>query len=408
MKRATFVACSAAAAVSPRASFAEQMKPAEVVLGDEIFLRESWRELGNRAIGIVTNQTGVTSQLESLVDAARRNTAITVKALFSPEHGLRGDQTAGAYVASYTDPTTGLPVYSLYGPTRHPSEAMLSGIDVLLFDIQDVGARTYTYASTMAYVMEAAAQYGKEVWILDRPNPAGGAIVEGPVLEPQFKSFIGLYPVAMRHGMTFGELARMLNDAFGIRAKLRVISMRGYRRSMVWPDTGLWWVQSSPNIPTWRSAMLMPCTGLIASMGINNATGTAKPFSYAGAYGMDAERYAAALNVLDLPGVWFRAAAWSTFGGFWANKTLTGVEIVIEDPHEFLAVRTAVELLVTARSIMPRTLSLHNAHSIDMDWGTDSIRTGLLDDKSSDEIVRGWAARLDAFKALRSKYLLYG
>jgi len=207
--------------------------------------------------------------------------------------------------------------------------------------------------------------------------------------------------------MTFGELARMINDAFGIRAKLRVISMRGYRRSMVWPDTGLWWVQSSPNIPTWRSAMLMPCTGLVASLGINNATGTAKPFGYAGAYGLDAERYAAALNEVDLPGVWFRPAAWSTFGGFWANKTLTGVEIVVHEPHEFLAVRTAVELLVVARTIRPQTLSLHNVHATDMDWGTDSIRTGLLDDKTSDEIVGGWTARLDAFKTLRAKYLLY-
>lgn len=400
-------AASAAVPAGMRAVVAEPMKPGEIVLGDEIFLREAWRELGRRSVGIITNQTGVTSQLESIVDATLRNPSVLVKALFAPEHGLRGDQPAGSYVASYVDAKTQLPVYSLYGPTRRPTEAMLEGIDVLVFDIQDVGARTYTFVSTMAYAMQAAAQYGKEIWVLDRPNPIGGEIVEGPVLEPQFKSFIGLYPIAMRHGMTIGELARMLNDAFGIRAQLRVVSMRGYRRSMLWPDTGLWWVQSSPNLPTWRTALLYPCTGLVASMGINNATGSAKPFAYAGAYGMDGERYAAALNALALPGVAFRPAAWSTFSGFWANKTLTGVELAVFEPGEFLAVRTAVELLVTARTLMPRVLSLHNVHATDIDWGTDSIRQGLLEARSADEIVRGWTVRLEAFRALRAKYLLY-
>lgn len=379
----------------------------QLILGDDVFLESAWRELGGRCIGIVTNQTGVTSQGESIVDAARRNPQICVKALFAPEHGLRGDRPAGAYVPSYVDPKSDLPVYSLYGATRHPSAAMLSGIDVLVFDIQDVGARAYTFVSTMAYVMEAAARYGKEIWILDRPNPIGGATVEGPVLEPEYKSFIGLYPIAMRHGMTIGELAQLFNESFGIHAKLRVIPMRGWQRSMVWGDTGLEWVQSSPNIPTWRTTLLYPCTGLLPGAGINNATGTAKPFQYAGAYGLDSERYSGAMNALALAGVSFQPVSWSPPSGFWAGKTLSGVALGVYEPHAFLAVRTAVELLVTAREISPRVISVQSRYGIDRDWGTDTLREGLLAGKSADEIIAQWKPRLTEFVRLRERYLLY-
>ncbi|MGH7716146.1 MAG: exo-beta-N-acetylmuramidase NamZ family protein, partial [Vulcanimicrobiaceae bacterium] len=268
MNRLGFLASSAALIAPPRV--AQAQAPIHITLGDDVFLSHTWHELGKRSIGIVTNQTGVTANGEAIVDAVRRRTSVSVKALFAPEHGLRGDRPAGAYVPSYVDPASRLPVYSLYGATRRPSAEMLSGIDVLVFDIQDVGARAYTFISTMAYVMQAAAQHGKEIWILDRPNPIGGAMVEGPVLEPEYRSFIGLYPIAMRHGMTVGELAQMFNDAFGIHAKLRVIPMRGWQRTMLWDATGLSWVQSSPNIPSWHTALLYPCTGLVASAGLNN------------------------------------------------------------------------------------------------------------------------------------------
>jgi uncharacterized protein YbbC (DUF1343 family) len=409
MKRRDFIGSSSAAAalLAPGKTAAAALPQAEIVLGDEVFLRETWRELEGRRVGIVTNQTGVTSQLESIADAVKRNPQIQLKALFAPEHGLRGDRPAGSYVPSYVDDMTGLPVYSLYGPTRRPSEAMLSEIDVLLFDIQDIGARDYTFSSTMAYVMEAAAQHGKEFWVLDRPNPIGGAIVEGPVLEPQYKSFIGLYPIALRHGMTIGELARMFNDAFGIRAKLRVIPMRGWQRSMVWPDTGLAWVLTSPNIPTWTTTFFYLCTGPAGTAGINNGTGTAKPFAYAGAYEMNAYRYADVLNASRLPGIYFRPAAWSPFFGFWADKELTGVELIVYDPRTFLPVRTAVELLVAARKVAPSIVSLRNRHEIDIVWGTDSLRTGLIEGKTGDQIASEWIPGIVRFKSLRSKYLLY-
>jgi len=377
-----------------------------VTLGDEAFLQGAWQDLRGKSVGIVTNQTGVTSQLESVVDAVRRNRAIDLKAIYSPEHGLRGDQPAGAYVPSYVDERTGLPVYSLYGATRRPSAAMLAGVDVLLFDIQDVGDRAYTYIWTMASVMQAAKQYGKDVWVLDRPNPLGGTVVEGPVLDRRFTSFIGLYPIAVRHGMTVGELAHCFNDHFAIGCALRVIPMRDYTRSMLWPETGLAWVQTSPNIPEWDTTLVYPATGLIDAAGINNGTGYTKPFKYAGAYGLDGVKLAAYLNGRPIAGVHFRPASWTPMSGFWSGKTLSGVELVVFDAREFRAVRTAVELIVAVQKIAPRLVSLHGAQ-LDRDWGTDALRLGLEAGESVEAIVQRWEAGVLVFQTLRSKYLLY-
>ncbi len=389
----------------PSALQSTSLPPARVTLGDEVFLQDAWRELNGRCVGVITNQTGVTSHLESIVDAIKRNAHICIKAVYAPEHGLRGDRTAGAYVPSYTDGHTGLPVYSLYGATRRPSAAMLTGIDVLLFDIQDVGSRTYTYISTMAYAMQAAREFHKEIWILDRPNPIGG-MVEGPVLDPHFASFIGLYSIAMRHGMTVGELARLFNEHFGIGAKLRVVAMRGYRHSMLWPATGLQWVQTSPNIPEWDTAVVYPATGLIDSAGLNNGTGYTKPFKYAGALGVDAERLAQGLNARNIPGVYFRPAYWTPSSGFWKDKELSGVELVVFDPHVFPAVRTAVEILAAARNLAPQLLKMDSA-ALDRDWGTDQLRLRLQSGAPPSAIVNGWAASRQSFETLRKHYLLY-
>ena len=382
------------------------MPAANITLGNEVLLRESWRDLAGRAVGLVTNQTGVTSQLEPLVDALRRNPAVRLRALYAPEHGLRGDRPAGSSVGSYVDERTGLPVYSLYGATRRPSAAMLSAIDVLLFDIQDVGARPYTYVSTMAEVMQAAKMFDKAVWVLDRPNPIGGTIVEGPVLEPAFSSFIGLYPIAMRHGMTIGELAQMFNDRFGIGCTLRVVAMREYRRKMLWPETRLAWVQTSPNIPEWETTIVYPTTGLLDAAGINNGTNGQKPFKFAGTYRLDGARLAEYLNGRPIPGVHFREAGWSPLTGFWSGKTLTGVELIITDAQAYRAVRTAVEILVAVHKLAPHALSVH-AEALDRDWGTDSLRRWLLEGLEPEEITKRWQPETDEFRAARSRYLLY-
>lgn len=398
---------SSALALSPRGANAAAMPRAAVTLGNEIFLNDAWHDLRGRSVGVVTNQTGVTSGLETVVDAIRRNPQIALKAIYSPEHGLRGDQPAGAYVPSYVDERSTLPVYSLYGATRRPSAAMLEGIDVILFDIQDVGDRAYTYISTLAYVMTAAKALSKTVWVLDRPNPIGGTIVEGPVLDPKFASFIGLYPIPVRHGMTIGELAKLYNEHFGIGANLRVIAMKGYTREMLWPDTKLAWVQTSPNIPEWDTTLVYPATGLIDSAGVNNGTGYTKPFKYAGAYKLDGLRLSDELNNRALPGVHFRAVSWVPMSGFWSGKTLTGVELVITDARAFRAVRAAVEILCAVRKIEPAALSIRSAASLDRDWGTDTLRRGLLDGLDADAILRAWEPATHAFEELRERFLIY-
>lgn len=409
LRRRHFIASSAgalAAAALGGPAVAETLPRANVELGDDVFLRAAWRDLRGRSVGIIANQSGVTSRLESIVDAVHRAGNVRVKAIFAPEHGFRGDRTAGEAVGSYVDAQTGLPVYSLYGATRRPNAAMLDGIDVLLFDIQDVGSRAYTFISTMAYAMQGAKALDREFWVLDRPNPTGGEIVEGPVMEPAYESFIGLYPIAMRHGMTVGELARLFNDRFGIGAKLRVVAMNGWRRSMIWPDTGLQWVQTSPNIPEWQTTFVYLCTGLIDNAGVNNGTGFTKPFFLAGKPGIDATRLAAALNAANLPGVWFRPAAWTPIAGFWKDRELTGVELVVFAPQRFLAVRTAVEILTAVRRIAPGAIEI-KAEALDRDWGTASLRRGLLAGQAAHAIVSQWSNAVADFKIVREKHLLY-
>ncbi len=378
LRRAEFLAGAGAFGIAAAGrAVAQPLPPAAIALGDDVFLRSAWRDLHGRSVGVITNQSGVTSGLVSIVDAILDHGGIRLKAIYAPEHGFRGDRGAGASVASYVDPQTHLPVYSLYGASRHPSAAMLDGIDVLLFDIQDVGARAYTYISTMAYAMQSAHDFGKEFWVLDRPNPTGGTIVEGPVLEKAFESFIGLYPIADRHGMTVGELAGLFNDYFGIGAKLRVVRMEGWRRSMLWPDTGLQWVMTSPNIPEWQTTIVYPGTGLIDGLGINNGSGFTKPFFLAGTAGIDGGRLADRLNGRNLPGVWFRPAAWSPLTGFWQSRELTGVELIVFDPRRFYAVRTAVEISVAIRDLFPRAIQIKSPSGLDRDWGTDTLSPQL-------------------------------
>jgi uncharacterized protein YbbC (DUF1343 family) len=403
MRRRRFVASTAAALVA-RAATPASAAP-HVLLGDDVFVSDTWRELAGRTIGIVTNHSGVLSDGRPFVDAVRANASITIKALFAPEHGLRGDREAGSYVPSYVDAATGLPVYSLYGATRHPNAAMLEGIDVLVFDIQDVGARPYTFASTMAYVMESAKKFEREIWVLDRPNPVGGIALDGPVLEPAYASFIGLYPIPERHGLTIGELARLYNGHFNIGAKLRVVPMRGWSRTMYWADTNLRWIPTSPNIPYAFTPIVYLATGLVDQGGVNNGVGTDRPFEYAGGYGFDAVAFARTLAVRAIPGATFEPVTWVPQRGFWAGKTLAGAQIHVTDPRAFPSVRTAVELLAAARA--QGKFAITSAAGFDRDWGTDRVRAGLAAGATPDAITAAWEPGLAAFRALRAPYLLY-
>jgi|HubBroStandDraft_4_1064222.scaffolds.fasta_scaffold00013_52 uncharacterized protein YbbC (DUF1343 family) len=408
MRRRHFLAGSAACSLALTAPLAAEPPPQpRIELGDDVFLRRTWRDLGRRTVGIITNQSGVTSSLDSIVDVILRDGRVRIKAIYAPEHGFRGDRGAGASIESYVDPRTNLPVYSLYGASRHPSAAMLEGVDVLLFDIQDVGSRAYTYISTMAYAMQSARAYDKEFWVLDRPNPIGGARVEGPVLEPAYESFIGLYPIPMRHGMTVGELAKLFNEHFGIGVSLRVVKMNGWQRSMIWPDTGLQWVQTSPNIPHWQTTIVYVGMGLVDTVGVNNGSGFTKPFFLAGMVGIDGPKLASYMNGRNLPGVWFRPAAWSPLTGFWENHDLTGVELMVFDPRRYVAVRTAVEILVAVRDLFPRVIEIKSIAGLDRDWGTDSFRQAFLAGKTAEAILAQWTPSVTAFELLRRRYLLY-
>ena len=408
MRRGRFIAGGAALGASVTCGLAAEPPPqAQIELGDDVFLRQNWHDLAGRTVGVIANQSSVTSGLESVVDAILRHGRIRIKAIYAPEHGFRGDQAAGASIQSYVDARTGLPVYSLYGSSRHPSAAMLEGVDVLLFDIQDVGSRAYTYISTMAYAMQSARAYGKEFWVLDRPNPGGGTTVEGPVLETAYESFIGLYPIAMRHGMTIGELATLFNEHFHIDAKLRVIRMNGWQREMIWPDTGLQWVQTSPNIPRWQTTIVYPGMGLIDTVGVNNGSGFTNPFFLAGMVGIDGPKLAQRLNARELPGVGFHPTQWSPPSGFWQNHELTGVELELIDPRRCLAVRTAVEILVAVRDLFPEVINIKSVAGLDRDWGTDSFRQAFLARKTAEAILAQWTPRVVDFRSLRERYLLY-
>ncbi len=227
------------------------------------------------------------------------------------------------------------------------------------------------------------------------------------MLEPAYESFIGLYPIPMRHGMTIGELAGLFNDRFGIGARLRVVRMNGWHRSTLWPDTGLQWVPTSPNIPTWQTTFVYVGTGLLDSAGINNGSGFTLPFFLAGTAGVDGAKLAARLNSRNLPGVWFRPAAWSPLTGFWEHHELTGVQLMVFDYRRFYAVRTAVEIAVAVRDLFPHAIDIKSISGLDRDWGTDAFRQALLAGKNASEILAQWSENVADFESTRRRYLLY-
>ncbi|MCL4515081.1 MAG: DUF1343 domain-containing protein [Firmicutes bacterium] len=392
--------------------------------GIEVLLEKHLGLLEGKRIGLVTNQTGVNSQLihdadllrqverqmEKQVDNQAESTRLA--ALFAPEHGLRGDRPAGEYVPSYIDPQTKLPVYSLYGKTRKPTPEMLAGIDLLLIDLQDVGARAYTYISTMANVMMAARENHLPVMVLDRPNPIGGVAVEGPVLEDDFRSFIGMYPIPVRHGMTIGELAGLFNKEFGIDADLTVIPMEGWRREMFFADTGLPWVATSPNIPKMETPIFYPGAGLIGEAGFVEGAGTDQPFEYVAAPGIDGSALAESLNGRGLAGVRFKPISVVPARGGYAGKTSGGVQLEISDTRAFRPVETAVYILTAIRdqnpdrSYWPR-VAPGARNMFDLAMGTDAVRLAIQRGEKPETIIAAWQEKLSDFMAVRARYLIY-
>ncbi|MER6608121.1 DUF1343 domain-containing protein [Streptomyces sp. NPDC000927] len=364
--------------------------------------------LKGQKVGVVTNPTGITSDVRHIVDVMHPDGRVDLTAVFGPEHGFRGTAQAGGSEGRYDDPATGLPVYDTYLKSGQPLADVFtaSGVDTVVFDIQDAGARFYTYIWTLYDCMEAAALAGKRFVVLDRPNPVTGRAALGPVLDPAFATFVGRREIAQAHGMTVAELALLFDREFLERpVDLRIVKMSGWRRSDFFDTTGLPWVPPSPNMPTPETALVYAGTCLFEGTNLSEGRGTTRPFELLGAEGID-HRWAAAANALDLPGVAFREAYFApTFSKF-QGKTVGGVQVHVHDRAAFDPVRTGIGLLVTAK----RTWSGFEWRSdnwIDKLTGNTRVRTMIDAGADTDEVVGAWAADLAAFRAVRKKYLQY-
>lgn len=381
-------------------------------LGVEVLLDDEKQLIEGKNVGLITNPTGVDQELNSIVDRLHNDPDVNLTALYGPEHGVRGSAQAGEYVEYYTDEQTGLPVYSLYGETRKPSPEMLEGIDVLLFDIQDVGTRFYTYIYTMAYAMEAAEENNIEFVVLDRPNPLGGEAVEGPVLNDEYSSFVGKYEIPLRHGMTVGELAKLFNNEFGIGADLTVVEMKNWDRDMYYDDTPLEWVLPSPNMPTLDTALVYPGAALIEGTNVSEGRGTTKPFELIGAPYIDSTELASELNGLNLEGVDFRAASYTPSFSKHAGTLTHGVQIHVTDKEEFEPVTTGLNLVKTIHDLYPEDFAFRAENSsgvsfFDLLVGNGWIREAIEQGESVDDMQERWGDDLREFKKVRKNYLLY-
>ncbi|NLP12798.1 DUF1343 domain-containing protein [bacterium] len=380
----------------------------KIQLGVDVLLSEQSDLLQGKRVGLITNQTGLTSSHVSTVDALFAVSKVT--ALFGPEHGVRGDEAGGRSIPGSVDAKTGVPVYSLYGKTHKPTAAMLSKVDVLVYDIQDIGSRAYTYIYTMALGMEAARERGIPFIVLDRPNPLGGERVEGPVLDPAFKSFVGLYPIPYLYGMTVGELALYFNYECGIEAQLIVVPMKGWRRSMVFSDTGILWVPTSPHIPHAQTPFYCAAVGCIGELGtLSEGVGWPAPFELIGAPWMDGRRLADELNNRNLPGVFFRPVQYRPFYHSFKEQPVQGVQLHILDVREFQPMFTQLHLLDAVHRLFPENdfFATDRINSFDRAMGTDQVRVQIKQGKSPNEIIASWQQDLVIYKQKRERFLLY-
>jgi uncharacterized protein YbbC (DUF1343 family) len=383
--------------------------------GLDVLLRDRLSLLRGRRLGVLAHQASVNAQLEHAAVLLRDLRTTRLTRLFAPEHGLWGAAQDHAHIAGARDPVTGLAVASLYGARREPTPAMLAGLDALVVDLQDVGSRYYTFVWTMALAMRACACAGVEVIVLDRPNPLGGAVVEGNMPDPAFASFVGLHPLPTRHGLTIGEVARWLALAHGLRPRLTVVAMRGWRRRMLWEDTGVPWVAPSPNMPTPDTARVYPGGCLFEGTNLSEGRGTTRPFEWVGAPYLDAHAYADALDEERLPGVSFRPARFTPTFHKWAGRLCGGVQIHVTDRARFKPFVTGLAIVAAARRAAPRRFAWRQPPyeferrklPIDILLGTDRIRRALERGQPLRDIERGWRSDLLAWKRRRAPALLY-
>lgn len=379
--------------------------------GIDVLIHDRLSLVAATRVGLVTNHSAVTRDLTHSVDALLA-AGVEVAALFGPEHGIRGDAPDGKEIASGVDVRTGIPIRSLYGVTKKPTPEMLSDLDVVLFDIQDIGCRFYTYIWTMALVMEACAESGKRFIVLDRPNPVGGTIVEGNILEAEYRSFVGLYPVPIRHGLTVGEMALYLNGEIGRGTDVEVVPCRGWERGMWFGETGLPWVMPSPGMPTLDTATLYPGTCLIEGTNVSEGRGTCRPFEIIGAPWIDPHALAEYLDALHLPGVKFRPLHFVPWTSKHSGENCGGVQVHIIDRESVRSVLTGIHIVKACHDLYPGDFRLRDPASdgrsfFDLLAGTSRVRTAIQDHLSVDELVRSWYDELGVFLAATNRYWLY-
>ena len=385
-------------------------------IGVERLLTEKLDLIRGTRIGLVCNQASVLPDLRFVADMFAEHADINLTAYFGPQHGIRGDVQDNMIETDHaTDPLTGLPVYSLYSETREPTEAMLEDVDTIVFDMQDVGCRIYTFNYTMANCMIAAAKYGKRVVVCDRPNPINGVTVEGNVTESAFTSFVGQYEIPTRHGMTTGELARLFNEHFGIGCELEIVAMDGWDRSWYFEQTGLPWVLPSPNIPTVDTCVVFPATVHLEGTELSEGRGTTKVFELNGAPFIDPYAWAAALDEYNFPGVTFRPCYFQPTFQKWARQTCGGVQLHITDREAFTPVIVGVAMVKTAHDLYPDKFQWKQEdyeyefgkNPFDVVSGTDKIRKAIEAGVSLKDIEGSWAEGLKDFEGIRSACLMY-
>ena len=393
-----------------------------VKTGVEVLRDRGFEGLVGKRVGLVTNPSGVDSRLKSTIDILNEAPGVELVALYGPEHGVRGEVYAGGKVDTFTDPATGLPVYSIYGSTRKPTQEMLEGIDVMVYDIQDVGVRSYTFISTLGLVMEACAEKGIEVMVLDRPNPLGGNKIEGCYVEQPFNSFVSQYRIPYVYGLTVGELAVMINeeglnrgqkgDQAPARCRLKVIPMEGWTRDMVYEDTGLPWVLPSPNIPFKESPMYYAASGVCGELYgfMNIGIGYTLPFQVFGATWLDPERLKKTLEGYELPGMSFRTIWYKPFSGSLKGQLVGGLQFFFTDYEKARLTEVQFMVMQAVAQLYPDKKAFETVSGIglfDKVCGTDQIRLKFSENYRFDDIKGYWRKDESDFRKLSGKYYLY-
>ncbi len=404
----------------------------KIKIGIEVFLENHLDLVKGKRVGLITNPTGVDSHLKSTIELMYSNPHVNLVALYGPEHGVRGNAQAGEYVSFYMDEKYKIPVFSLYGQSEKPAAGMLKNIDeymrsfdtentgkipessivervdVMIFDIQDVGTRIYTYIATMAFCMEASAENGVDFIVLDRPNPINGIDMEGPLLQyPEYSSFVGLYPIPVRHGMTVGELARFFNaNYFKKKANLTVIPMQGWEREMWYDDTSLPWVIPSPNMPSIHTATVYPGQVFLEGTNVSEGRGTTKPFELFGAPWIDGYDLTKRLNELNLPGIKFREAWFTPIFSKYKGELCGGAQIHIKDRNRYRPFESSLYIIKTIKNMYPSFFEFHTRY-MDKIMGTSEVREALEQGVDIKDIVKSHQEDLNNFHKLRKSYLLY-